>query len=215
MRKRMLSLMALLALNVLAVYAPVAVCLLLFRANLRKVAAAEFLFFPVWFAEIVFWLIGFSPGGRALPEWVILLGFLLTVLLASVLFAGVKKARFWMPFLLFWACLFQDALALLERFRSWYSGRHQPDASARGREEEPSLTRRVDARRHINLESALVLSTSRDDANLRRRVGPTRKVHAGNGHLAGRFYESALVNLPCVAARRGAARRATSRRAPS
>src|SRR5579871_2852366 len=75
-----------------------------------------------------------------------------------LLFAGVKKARFWMPFLLFWACLFQDALALLERFRSWYSGRHQPDASARGREEEPSLTRRVDARRHINLESALILS---------------------------------------------------------
>src|SRR5262249_37316662 len=42
-----------------------------------------------------------------------------------------------------------------------------------------------------------------------------RKVHPGNGRSAIGFYERALVNRPCVTARRGAARRTTSRRGPS
>ena len=68
----------------------------------------------------------FSHGiaNRALT-WFVLIGFLLAVVLVSALLYREKSAWVWVPFVLFWVCLFQGvwAIGILEVFRSInYSG---------------------------------------------------------------------------------------------
>jgi hypothetical protein len=112
--KRILSLAAFVAINVSASYAPVAVCVWLFPTIqiAGNMFLSKFLYFPVLFAELVFWLSGFSINGRAPSDWIFLSAFLLAIVLISVLFQRVKRAWFWVPFILFWICLFQDISAI-------------------------------------------------------------------------------------------------------
>jgi hypothetical protein len=111
MTKRCLYLSAFVAINLFAIYAPVALCILLFP-TLKISGLSEFLYFPVLFAELLFWLSGFSINGHAPPDWVFLVGILLTVALLSLLLHRLRAAWFCLPFLVFGSCLLQDIIAI-------------------------------------------------------------------------------------------------------
>lgn len=109
---RILSVLTFLAVNVFASYAPVVGCFLLFPPFFKNTSASDLLYYPVMFAELLRWLSGLSINGHAPPDWSFLIGFLMAIGLVSVLFYRVKKAWFWVPFILFWVCLFQDVAAI-------------------------------------------------------------------------------------------------------
>ena len=114
MMKRILSLLVFVVINMIASYAPVAVCIWLFPTIqiVRNRPLSELLYFPVMFAELAFWLSGFSINGHAPPDSFFLSVFFLAIVLISVLLHRVRRAWFWVPFLLFWICLFQDICAI-------------------------------------------------------------------------------------------------------